>query len=44
MIFNIDLNKLQVQINKDRQSTFLVKKQLNREKKKGFYYDKIDLF
>jgi hypothetical protein len=31
--FNIDLNKLQVQLNKDKQSAFLVKKQLNSEKR-----------
>jgi hypothetical protein len=32
MIYNIDLNKLQVQINRNRQSAFLVKKQLNGKK------------
>jgi hypothetical protein len=31
MVYQIDLNKLQVQINKNRQSAFLVKKQLNNK-------------
>ena len=31
MVYQIDLNKLQVQINKNKQSAFLVKKQLNNK-------------
>jgi hypothetical protein len=44
IIFNIDLNKLQVRFNKDKQSTFLVKKQLNGEKNKCIFEIQLILF
>ncbi len=44
-ILNIDLNQLQLRVNKDKQTTMLVRKQLNSKKKKGICLrEMIDLF